>query len=46
MSDAKVAYRSTLHLPKTAFPMKADLPAQEPQRLKAWAALKLHPLRT
>ena len=26
-------YRETLNLPKTAFPMKADLPAREPDRV-------------
>ncbi len=29
-------YRSTLNLPKTGFPMKADLPAREPQRVGWW----------
>ena len=29
-------YRDTLHLPKTDFPMKADLPNREPQRLAWW----------
>ncbi len=32
MSD----YKSTLNLPKTAFPMKAALVQREPQRLKQW----------
>jgi isoleucyl-tRNA synthetase len=31
-----VDYRSTLNLPKTGFPMKADLPAREPQRVAWW----------
>ena len=26
-------YKSTLNLPKTSFPMKADLPAREPEFL-------------
>ncbi|MBV8601248.1 MAG: isoleucine--tRNA ligase [Candidatus Eremiobacteraeota bacterium] len=30
-------YRSTLNLPKTAFPMKADLTKREPDRVKWWA---------
>ena len=30
-------YRSTLNLPKTDFPMKADLPKREPQRVAWWS---------
>lgn len=29
-------YKNTLNLPKTAFPMKANLAQREPQRLKTW----------
>jgi isoleucyl-tRNA synthetase len=29
-------YKSTLNLPKTDFPMKADLPKREPEMLKRW----------
>lgn len=29
-------YKKSLNLPKTAFPMKADLLTREPQRLKRW----------
>jgi len=29
-------YRDTLNLPRTEFPMKADLVAREPQRLQRW----------
>ena len=29
-------YRDTLNLPKTAFPMKADLPRSEPERVRWW----------
>src|SRR5882757_6543339 len=29
-------YKDTLHLPKTDFPMKADLVKREPERLKIW----------
>ncbi len=29
-------YRNTLNLPKTAFPMKAELPKREPQRVQWW----------
>ena len=31
--------KSTLNLPKTDFPMKANLPESEPKRLAAWAAI-------
>ena len=35
---SKVAneYRKTMNLPKTAFPMRANLAQREPERLKAW----------
>ncbi|MGE0474138.1 MAG: class I tRNA ligase family protein, partial [Nitrospirales bacterium] len=29
-------YKATLNLPRTEFPMKANLPVQEPQRLDWW----------
>lgn len=35
-------YKSTLNLPRTDFPMKADLVTREPERLKKWAASKLY----
>ena len=35
-------YKATLNLPKTTFPMKADLPAREPQRLAEWETLRLY----
>ena len=35
-------YKNTLNLPQTEFPMKADLVAREPERLKKWAASKLY----
>ncbi|CAB1128483.1 isoleucyl-tRNA synthetase [Candidatus Hydrogenisulfobacillus filiaventi] len=35
-------YRETLNLPKTAFPMKADLPLREPVWLERWAAMDLY----
>ena len=34
MSQVKNAFKDTLNLPKTAFPMKANLGQNEPQRLK------------
>ena len=38
MSD----YKSTLNLPQTDFPMKANLAQREPERLKAWAEMDLY----
>ena len=35
MSDAP-DYKSTLNLPRTDFPMKADLARREPLQLEAW----------
>src|ERR1051325_10505936 len=35
-------YRSTLHLPRTEFPMKADLVKREPEALARWERLKLY----
>src|SRR6266436_1861260 len=35
-------YKSTLNLPRTDFPMKADLAGQEPERLKKWEAARLY----
>jgi len=40
MSDQQAEkrnYKKTLNLPKTAFPMKANLAQNEPQSVKAWA---------
>ena len=34
--------KATLTLPQTAFPMKANLPQNEPLRLARWAALRLY----
>jgi isoleucyl-tRNA synthetase len=34
--------KSTLTLPKTDFPMKANLPQNEPLRLKRWAELEIY----
>ena len=41
-------YKNTLNLPRTDFPMKADLVAREPDRLKKWEAaetLRENPIR-
>lgn len=35
-------YKSTLNLPRTVFPMKADLPRREPLILEKWASLDLY----
>ncbi|MGH8022391.1 MAG: isoleucine--tRNA ligase [Limisphaerales bacterium] len=35
-------YKDTLNLPRTDFPMKADLAAREPERLKKWESEKLY----
>ncbi len=37
-------YKSTLNLPKTAFPMKADLPKKEPLFLKKWQEMDIYRL--
>jgi isoleucyl-tRNA synthetase len=36
MSDAAPNYKDTVNLPKTDFPMKADLVTREPQRMEKW----------
>jgi isoleucyl-tRNA synthetase len=38
MSD----YKNTLNLPRTDFPMKANLPAREPEILKRWQEIDLY----
>lgn len=40
--DAKADYKSTVFLPKTAFPMRAGLPTQEPKHLQRWAEMGLY----
>ena len=35
-------YKKTLNLPKSQFPMKANLSKREPQQLKEWDELNLH----
>src|SRR2546427_10380035 len=35
-------YKNTLNLPRTDFPMKADLAAREPERLKKWETTGLY----
>ena len=36
-------YKNTFNLPRTDFPMKADLVAREPERLKKWQKAGLYP---
>jgi len=35
-------YKKTLNLPKTKFPMRANLPAREPAMLKAWEEIQIY----
>ena len=35
-------YKATLNLPKTDFPMKANLPQREPELLARWAQERLY----
>src|SRR3954453_22207665 len=35
-------YKDTLNLPRTDFPMKANLPAREPELLKVWQETRLY----
>ena len=35
-------YKGTLNLPKTKFPMRANLAKREPEQLDAWEAMQLH----
>ena len=37
-------YKSTLNLPSTDFPMKANLPQREPEMLRRWAEMDLYRL--
>lgn len=41
-ADARRSYKHTLNLPKTSFPMKADLLRNEPASLKRWAQMGLY----
>ncbi|MBI2882182.1 MAG: isoleucine--tRNA ligase [Candidatus Tectomicrobia bacterium] len=38
----KLDYKSTLNLPRTDFPMKANLPVNEPERLRRWAEVDIY----
>ena len=39
---AESDYKATLKLPKTDFPMKANLPKREPETLKRWDDTRLY----
>src|SRR5687768_1199444 len=41
MSDAD-AYKDTIFLPKTDFPMRGELPKREPEILKKWRDMDLY----
>jgi len=40
--DAPFDYKTTVFLPKTDFPMRGNLPNNEPKRLKQWAEIDLY----
>jgi len=42
MSDAPAKKKYPVFLPRTEFPMKADLPQREPKRLERWKGEKLY----
>src|SRR5262245_449294 len=42
MAVPTMDYKATLNLPKTAFPMKANLPRTEPEMLARWDAMGLY----
>ncbi|MDO5657224.1 MAG: isoleucine--tRNA ligase [Paracoccus sp. (in: a-proteobacteria)] len=42
MSDQTPDYRDTVFLPKTDFPMRAGLPAREPEWLERWARIGIY----
>jgi isoleucyl-tRNA synthetase len=40
--DEKKSYKSTIHLPRTDFPMKANLPQKEPALIARWDAEEVY----
>ncbi|HKO01182.1 MAG TPA: class I tRNA ligase family protein, partial [Thermoanaerobaculia bacterium] len=42
MAETTSDYKATLNLPETGFPMRANLPQNEPQRLEQWQQLALY----
>jgi isoleucyl-tRNA synthetase len=45
MTDQKNNLKDTLNLPKTEFPMRANLAQNEPQRLKFWDSINIYETR-
>ena len=41
-ADKKDKYRDTVFLPKTDFPMRGELPKNEPETVKKWAEINLY----
>ena len=35
-------YKNSIHLPKTSFPMKGNLPQTEPQKIEDWAQIDIY----
>ncbi len=42
MTDKDTEYKNTLNLPRTDFPMKANLAAREPEMLRRWEQMDLY----
>jgi len=41
-SEKKIKWKDTLNLPKTSFPMKAQLSRKEPELLKFWEEIDIY----
>ena len=42
MADKGINYKNTMNLPRTDFPMRGNLPANEPKRLEKWEQGRLY----
>ena len=42
IGESTVEYKSTLNMASSGFPMRAGLPAREPDMLKAWQDMNLY----
>ncbi|MFH1878762.1 MAG: isoleucine--tRNA ligase [Candidatus Omnitrophota bacterium] len=42
MNERKPGYKETLNLPRTDFPMKANLPQREPETIKKWSGMDVY----
>src|SRR5262249_60247223 len=42
LASAPMDYKATLNLPRTDFPMRANLPKREPEMLRRWTELELY----